>query len=170
MHHISALAKHRSARISLARRWKCSLQGKLVGFVLKSISVIPLAMRLAIDAREISAGSTSRCTQTLDVHKVISMTLTPSNPRHGVHVATIAHQGSIWDVYLDFEGHVHPTAHRASLRFEPPTGSEEQRSASTTVLIIEDSYEEAVAKARSFDDRQLQGLLRSALPDAESER
>ena len=95
------------------------------------------------------------------------MTLTPSNPRHGVHVATIAHQGSIWDVYLDLEGHVHPaTAHRASLRFEPPTGSEEQRSAATTVLIIEDSYEEAVAKARSFDDRQLQGLLRSALPDA----
>jgi hypothetical protein len=96
------------------------------------------------------------------------MTLTPSNPRHGVHVATIAHQGSIWDVYLDLEGHVHPpTAHRASLRFEPPTGSEEQRSASTTVLIIEDSYEEAIAKARSFDDRQLQGLLRSALPDTE---
>jgi len=99
------------------------------------------------------------------------MTLTPSNPRHGVHVATIAHQGSIWDVYLDLEGHVHPAkAHRASLRFEPPTGSEKQRSASTTVLIIEDSYEEAVAKARSFDDRQLQGLLRSALPDAELER
>ena len=101
------------------------------------------------------------------MHKVSSMTLTPSNPRHGVHVATIAHQGSIWDVYLDLEGHVHPTAHRASLRFEPPTGSEEQRSASTTVLIIEDSYEEAIAKARSFDDRQLQGLLRSALPDTE---
>ena len=145
--------------------------GKLIWFLLKSISVTPLAMRLVIDSREISAESTPRCTQTLNVHKVSSMTLTPSNPRHGVHVATIAHQGSIWDVYLDLEGHVHPpTAHRASLRFEPPTGSEEQRSASTTVLIIEDSYEEAIAKARSFDDRQLQGLLRSALPDAESER
>ena len=142
--------------------------GKLIWFVLKSISVTPLAMRLVIDSREISAESTPRCTQTLNVHKVSSMTLTPSNPRHGVHVATIAHQGSIWDVYLDFEGHVHPaTAHRASLRFEPPTGSEEQRSASTTVLIIEDSYEEAIAKARDFDDRQLQGLLRSALPDTE---
>jgi hypothetical protein len=142
--------------------------GKLIWFLLKSISVTPLAMRLVIDSREISAESTPRCTQTLNVHKVSSMTLTPSNPRHGVHVATIAHQGSIWDVYLDLEGHVHPpTAHRASLRFEPPTGSEEQRSASTTVLIIEDSYEEAIAKARSFDDRQLQGLLRSALPDTE---
>ena len=142
--------------------------GKLIWFVLKSISVTPLAMRLVIDSREISAESTPRCTQTLNVHKVSNMTLTPSNPRHGVHVATIAHQGSIWDVYLDLEGHVHPaTAHRARLRFEPPTGSEEQRSASTTVLIIEDSYEEAIAKARSFDDRQLQGLLRSALPDTE---
>lgn len=142
--------------------------GKLIWFVLKSIGVTPLAMRLVIDSREIRAESTPRCTQTLNVHKVSSMTLTPSNPRHGVHVATIAHQGSIWDVYLDLEGHVHPaTAHRASLRFEPPTGSEEQRSASTTVLIIEDSYEEAIAKARSFDDRQLQGLLRSALPDTE---
>ena len=142
--------------------------GKLIWFVLKSIGVTPLAMRLVIDSREIRAESTPRCTHTLNVHKVSSMTLTPSNPRHGVHVATIAHQGSIWDVYLDLEGHVHPaTAHRASLRFEPPTGSEEQRSASTTVLIIEDSYEEAIAKARSFDDRQLQGLLRSALPDTE---
>ena len=142
--------------------------GELIWFVLKSIGVTPLAMRLVIDSREISAESTPRCTQTLNVHKVSSMTLTPSNPRQGVHVATIAHQGSIWDVYLDLEGHVHPaTAHRASLRFEPPTGSEEQRSASTTVLIIEDSYEEAIAKARSFDDRQLQGLLRSALPDTE---
>jgi hypothetical protein len=35
----------------------------------------------------------------------------------------------------------------------------------TTVIVIEQSYEEAVAKARSFDNRQLQGLLRSALPD-----
>jgi len=34
------------------------------------------------------------------------------------------------------------------------------------VIIIEDSYEEAVAKARSFDVRQLQGLLRSVLPGA----
>ncbi|HAT36944.1 MAG TPA: hypothetical protein DCS75_00515 [Gemmatimonadetes bacterium] len=94
--------------------------------------------------------------------------MTPSNPRHGVHIATIAHQASIWDVYLDIDGHVHPAkTYRASLRFEPPTGSEGESSVSTTVLIIEDSYEEAIAKARSFDDRQLQGLLRSALPDTD---
>ena len=35
----------------------------------------------------------------------------------------------------------------------------------TTVIIIEESYEEAVAKARRFDERSLEGLLRSALPD-----
>ena len=34
----------------------------------------------------------------------------------------------------------------------------------TTVIIIEDSYDAALAKARSFDERQLEGLLRSTLP------
>jgi hypothetical protein len=33
------------------------------------------------------------------------------------------------------------------------------------VIIIEESYEEAVAKARGMDDRQLSALLRSALPE-----
>ena len=37
----------------------------------------------------------------------------------------------------------------------------------TTVIIIEESYEGAVARARGFDDRQLEGLLRSALPDVD---
>ena len=32
-------------------------------------------------------------------------------------------------------------------------------------LIIENSFEEAMLKARSLDDRNLQSLLRSALPD-----
>ena len=90
----------------------------------------------------------------------------PSDPQRGVHIAAIAHEGSIWDVYLDFEGHAHTVVgHRARFRFEPPTSSEGQRATVTTVLIIETSYEEAVAKARSFEDRQLQSLLRSTLPD-----
>jgi len=37
----------------------------------------------------------------------------------------------------------------------------------TGVIIIESSYEEAVAKARAFDERQMEGLLRSALPEEE---
>ena len=86
----------------------------------------------------------------------------------GLHIATIAHEGLIWDAYLDFENDLHnPTSYRGKLRFEPPTGDGGPAPTATTVIIIEDSYEEAVAKARRFDDRQLQGLLRSALPDVE---
>lgn len=94
-----------------------------------------------------------------------------SDSTPGLHIATIAHEGLIWDAYLDFEDDPRrPTTHRARLRFEPPTSEEEEGGpapAETTVIIIEDSYEEAVAKARSFDDRHLQGLLRSALPGEE---
>lgn len=98
-----------------------------------------------------------------------------SDSAPGLHFATIAHEGLIWDAYLDFEDDPRrPRSHRARIRFEPPTsqgdGGEDDTPgpAETTVIIIEDSYEEAVAKARAFDDRQLQGLLRSALPgDAE---
>lgn len=88
------------------------------------------------------------------------------DPRQGLHVATIAHDGVIWDTYLDFEEDLHrPQTYRARLRFVPPSGQSGPAAARTTVIIIEESYEEAVAKARSFDDRQLQGLLRSVLPD-----
>jgi hypothetical protein len=91
--------------------------------------------------------------------------------RSGLHIATIAHEGLIWDTYLDFENDLHrPTIYRASLRFEPPTGDGGAEPTRTTAIIVEDSYEEAVAKARSFDDRQLQGLLRSTLPDPEQEQ
>ena len=85
-----------------------------------------------------------------------------------MHLATIAHEGTLWDVYLDFDADAHrPTSFRARMRFEPPPGDEESGPTATTVIIIEDSYEEALAKARGFDDRQLQGLLRSTLPDPE---
>jgi len=84
----------------------------------------------------------------------------------GLHVATLAHDGLIWDAYLDFENDLHrPTIYRGRLRFEPPSGDDTPGSTQTTVIIIEESYEEAVAKARGFDDRQLKGLLRSTLPD-----
>ncbi len=87
-----------------------------------------------------------------------------------MHLATIAHGGVIWDAYLEFEEDPRdPYSCRARLRFEPPTGAEGLHATQTTVLIIEDSYEEAAARARAFDDRQLQGLLRSTLPDAESD-
>jgi hypothetical protein len=55
------------------------------------------------------------------------------------------------------------------MRFEPPPGHEGPQSVQTTVIIIEDSYEEAMDRARRFDDRQLQSLLRSVLPEEPTE-
>ena len=87
-------------------------------------------------------------------------------PPQGVHVATIAHDGLLWDSYLEFdEDPRRPASFRARLRFDVAGPDGATRSARTTVLIIEDSYEEAVAKARAMDDRSLEALLRSALPD-----
>ncbi|MDX1645700.1 MAG: hypothetical protein R3304_01050 [Longimicrobiales bacterium] len=90
-----------------------------------------------------------------------------SDSTPGVHLATLAYEGLIWEAYLDFENDPrHPRTHRAKIRFEPPSAEEGGPPvAETTIIIIEDSYEEAVYKARRFDNRQLQGMLRSALPD-----
>jgi hypothetical protein len=83
-----------------------------------------------------------------------------------MHVATLAHVGRIWDAFLEFDGDPHrPDVYRGRLRFEPANASHLEEPVRTTVIIIEDSYDEAVAKARGFDARQLSGLLRSALPD-----
>lgn len=85
----------------------------------------------------------------------------------GLHVATLTHEGRIWDAYLEFDDDPRrPTSYRGRMRFDPADEADDE-AVRTTVIIIEDSYEEAVAKARSFDTRQLQGLLRSALPEAE---
>ena len=90
-----------------------------------------------------------------------------SGSRAGFHFATIAHEGHIWDAYVEFdEDPRRPQSYRARVRFDQ-AGEVDPVTTRTTVIIIEESYEEAVAKARSFDDRQLQALLRSALPDPE---
>lgn len=91
-------------------------------------------------------------------------------PDGGMHVTTIAHNGRIWDAFLEFEPDPHrPEIYRARLRFEPTNAADGETPTRTAILIIEDSYEDAVAKARSFDDRQLSGLLRSALPDGDED-
>ncbi len=83
----------------------------------------------------------------------------------GLHVATIAHQGLLWEAYLEFVDEPRlPRSFRGRFRFERSGQDGAGRTAETTVVIIEDSYEEAVGKARSMDDRQLESLLRSALP------
>lgn len=87
-------------------------------------------------------------------------------PPQGLHVATVAHEGLLWDTYLDFDDDPRrPLSFRARLRFDVATADGAGRSAQTTVIIIEDSYEEALAKARAMDDRALTSLLRSALPE-----
>lgn len=90
----------------------------------------------------------------------------PSQPS-GVHVGTIAHGGLLWDAYLEFaDDPRRPLSFRGRLRFDRAAGPDGAgESATTTVIFIEDSYEEAIAKARGMDDRQLAALLRSALPD-----
>ena len=90
----------------------------------------------------------------------------PPSPSSGHHLATISHGGRFWDVYLEFEEDPRkPTSFRALLSFFPGDPGDGEEAARTTVIIIENSFEEAMLKARSLDDRQLQSLLRSALPD-----
>lgn len=89
-----------------------------------------------------------------------------ARPDRGIHIATLAHGGRIWDAFLEYDGDPHrPEVHRARIRFEPANPAEGEGPVRTTVIIIEDSHEEAVARARGLDDRQLEGLLRSCLPD-----
>lgn len=84
----------------------------------------------------------------------------------GLHLATVAHDGHIWEAYLEVEDDGVPDSCRARLRFDPPGGKQggEYR---TALIIVEPTYDEAVARARSLDERQLQGLLRSVLPGDE---
>ena len=83
-----------------------------------------------------------------------------------LHVATVAHAGHIWDAYLEFDDDPQrPDVYRGRLRFDRADAEDRMDVARTTVIIIEESHDRAVEKARSFDDRQLLGLLRSALPD-----
>jgi hypothetical protein len=87
----------------------------------------------------------------------------------GLHVATVAYDGVLWETYLEFvEDPRRGPSFRARLRFQRAAPDGTSVTAETAVIIIEDSHEEAVAKVRAMDDRQLQGMLRSALPEGSS--
>lgn len=89
----------------------------------------------------------------------------PPPQSSGQHLATIGHEGRFWDVYLEFEDDPRrPDTFRALLCYSPGDPGDEEEAVRTTVIIIEDSFEEAMVKARSLEDVQLQALLRSALP------
>ena len=86
---------------------------------------------------------------------------------NGEHLATISHDGSFWEVYLEFQSDPGlPTSYRGLLCFLPATSAGAAAWRTTTIL-IESSYEEVVKRARAFEEFQLQGLLRSVLPDSE---
>lgn len=88
---------------------------------------------------------------------------TPAHP--GQHLTTISHEGRFWDVYVELEDDPRfPDTCRGLLAFSLAGGRGEDGLVRTTVILIEDSYEEVMRKARSFDMRQLEALLRSALP------
>lgn len=81
-------------------------------------------------------------------------------------MATISHEGRFWDVYLEFEDDPsRPTTYRARLCFFPGDPADDEEATRTTVIIIESSFEEAMMKARALNEMQLQGLLRSTLPE-----
>jgi len=87
-------------------------------------------------------------------------------PRAALHVATIAHAGHLWEVYLEpVDDPRRPPGFRGRVRFDRVGPGAANATARTAPIIIEDSQQEAVAKVRGMDDRQLEGLLRSSLPD-----
>ena len=90
----------------------------------------------------------------------------PAPLSDGQHLTTISYDGLFWEVYLEFqEDHRLPTSFRGLLCFSPAAGGEVASALRTTTILIESSYEKVVSKARSFEDFQLQSLLRSVLPD-----
>ena len=94
--------------------------------------------------------------------------LRPPAPSKGQHVATISYDRRFWEVYLEFSDDPRqPSGYRGRLCFSPADCEGEEATRRTTTIIIEESYEEAVRKARAFEDHQLKGLLRSVLPDKE---
>jgi len=92
----------------------------------------------------------------------------PAPLSNGEHLTTISHDGRFWEVYLEFQDDPRlPTSYRALLCFSPTPSAEGESALRTTTILIEDSYETVLSKARAFEDFQLQSLLRSLLPDPE---
>ncbi|HKJ03099.1 MAG TPA: hypothetical protein VJ997_11610 [Longimicrobiales bacterium] len=90
-----------------------------------------------------------------------------SPARRGLHLATLAHDGRLWDAYVELDDDPQrPDSYRGRLRFDSP---DVVGSVRTAVIFIEPSYEDLVTRARGLDARQMQGLLRSVLPEVSEE-
>jgi hypothetical protein len=78
----------------------------------------------------------------------------------------VSHGGRFWDVYVEFdEDPRRRDSYSACLCYSPADGEEGEPSVRTAPILIEASYEEVLHRARTFEDRQLVGLLRSCLPE-----
>lgn len=82
----------------------------------------------------------------------------------GQLLSTFAHEGRFWDIFLEFvDDPRRPDSARARFCYVPTDKADHEAPTRTTVIIIERSYEEAMARARAFDEHQLGALLRSSL-------
>jgi hypothetical protein len=89
----------------------------------------------------------------------------PPVPSRGEHVTTLSYLGRFWDVFLEMENDPRRTdLVRALLCFSPSDLNAGEKPTRTGTIIVEHTYQDAVLKARSFEEHQLVGLLRSALP------
>ena len=90
----------------------------------------------------------------------------PPVPSRGQHLATISYDRRFWDVFVEFEQDPTSTeTYRALICFSPSDLNAGERPTRTTTIIVESTHEDAIRKARSFEEHQLVGLLRSTLPD-----
>jgi hypothetical protein len=89
-------------------------------------------------------------------------------PAHGMHLATLAHDGKFWDVYLELEEPEPPDRFvRGRFRFSAPGGGPEPGGAEevrTAFIFLDDTADAVSARARSLHSEQVMGLLRSCLP------
>ncbi len=97
--------------------------------------------------------------------------LAPKQPvSTGQHLATVSHDGLLWDVYVEHtEDPCRTDSFAGRLCFSPAGGSTDQPPVRTAAILIEPSYEEVFYRARAFEEHHLVSLLRSILPEAGTE-
>lgn len=81
------------------------------------------------------------------------------------HLTTISHEGRFWDVYVEVaDDGARPDRCRGRFLFSLAGDGDGIDPVRTGVILIEDSWIRLMERARDFDGRQLEALLRSALP------
>jgi hypothetical protein len=93
------------------------------------------------------------------------MTESGDTPSPGQLLSTVSHEGRFWDVYLEFEDDLRRSnRYRALLAFSPVDRAEGEGTLRTIAVLIEDSYEEVIHRARLLESHHLSAFLRSLLP------